>query len=160
MVMGRPPKPVEMKRRNGNPGKRPLPEPVLLLPGITEVPEAPSSLRKIGRDAWDRLWSVGQPWLSIRTDWDIMVRLCEAHDERAMLRKEVKKVGRYSTGSQGQLVTHPAVEQLRTIENLITRWESLCGFTPSDRSRLGMAEVARMSKMDELIARRQASRQA
>lgn len=159
-MMGRPPKPTEVKRRNGNPGKRPLPEAVIRLPGAIEVPAPPTSLRKTGRDTWERLWSVGAPWLSLRTDWDIMVRLCEAQDERALLRREVRKHGRYSYGSQGQLVTHPAVDQLRTIENLITRWESLCGFTPSDRSRLGMAEVQRMSKMDELIARRQASHQA
>lgn len=157
--MGRPPKPVEQKRRNGNPGQRPLPAPIIILPSAEmDVPDPPRGLRKAGKERWCRLWGVGAAWLSERTDWDIMVRLCEAHDEREELRREVKRRGRYSTGSQGQLVTHPAVEQLRTIENLITRWESLCGFTPSDRSRLGMAEVQRVSKLEELIAKRQEAR--
>ncbi len=122
------------------------------------VPEPPEGLSQAGLDRWCRLWGVGGAWLSERTDYDLMVRLCEAHDERAKLRKEVAKKGRYSYGSQGQLVTHPAVEQLRTIENLITRWESLCGFTPSDRSRLGVAEVVRMNKLEELIAKRTEAR--
>lgn len=158
MVMGRPPKPVELKRLLGNPGSRPLPEPVLLLPSSVEVPAAPRSLKKAGKERWERLWSVGRAWLSPTTDLDIMVRLCEAHDERALLQREVRKHGRYAKGSQGQTVTHPAVDQLRTIEGLITRWESLCGFTPSDRSRLGLAEVTKMSKLEELRAKRDAVR--
>lgn len=89
-----------------------------------------------------------------------MVRLCEAIDEREVLKEEIKIHGRYSKGSMGQVVTHPAVDQLRTLEALITRWESLCGFTPSDRSRLGMAEVKRMSQLDELRAKRDAARDA
>lgn len=158
---GPPPKPIEAKRRSGNPGHRPLPEPVVRLPvAQVEIPDPPRGLRKAGKEAWARLWSVGSAWLSPITDWDIMVRLCEAHDERDLLRKEVRKHGRYSFGSMGQTVTHPAVDQLRTLEGLITRWESLCGFTPSDRSRLGVAEVEKLSKMDELLARRMARRAA
>ena len=34
----------------------------------------------------------------------------------------------------------------------MTHWESVCGFTPSARAQLGHAEVARVSKLDELMA--------
>ena len=55
---------------------------------------------------------------------------------------------------------NPAVSQLRKIEELITRYEGLCGFTPSDRSRLGLAEVKTASALDQLIARQNERRQA
>jgi P27 family predicted phage terminase small subunit len=154
MPMGRPPKPVEQKRLAGNPGKRPLPEPVVVIPSAElAVPAYPRGLRKVGKEAWDRLWRVGGAWLSPATDWDIMVRLCQAHDEREELRRAVRKHGHSATGGNGQEVAHPAVLQLRTLEGLITRWESLCGFTPSDRSRLGLVEVQRLSKLDEFLQR-------
>src|SRR5262245_10342976 len=136
MPVGRPPKPVEQKRRAGNPGHRPLGTAAAVIPSAElAVPAYPSGLRKLGKATWDRLWRVGGAWLSPSTDWDIMVRLCQAHDERAELRRDIRKKGRYTTGSMGQEVTHPAVLQLRTVEGLITRWESLCGFTPADRAR-------------------------
>ena len=44
---------------------------------------------------------------------------------------------------------------LRQLETMMTKLESECGFSPVSRSRLGFAEVGRVSKVDELIARRQ-----
>ena len=152
---GPPPKPTEVKRRTGNPGHRPLPTPMAVLPAARlGVPRAPSTLKKDGKAAWRRLWGVGHAWLSPATDWDIMVRLCEAHDERAHLKDMIRQTGHFTRGSAGQHTSSPAVLQLRTLESLMTRWESLCGFTPSDRSRLGLAEVKAVSKIEELMARR------
>lgn len=83
-----------------------------------------------------------------------MVRLCQGYDERDALRKIIKSEGYTTVGSTGQTVAHPAVGMVRQLEAQITRWESLCGFTPSDRSRLGMAEVQRVSKLDAFLSRR------
>ena len=44
---------------------------------------------------------------------------------------------------------------LNDVEKLISGNLSLLGFTPSDRSRLGVAEVRAYSKIDELRARRE-----
>jgi hypothetical protein len=41
------------------------------------------------------------------------------------------------------------------LETMLTKLESECGFSPVSRSRLGFAEVGRVSKVDELMARRQ-----
>ena len=48
---------------------------------------------------------------------------------------------------------------LRELDKQITNAYSLLGFTPSDRSRLGVAEVKKESKLDELM-RRKAERMA
>lgn len=153
-MSGPPPQPAERKRLLGNPGKRALAEPQLILPAIAEIPEPPSQLAEVGSDAWRRLWGVGQAWLSPITDLAIITRLCEAYDEREQLRRDIAANGHYTTGSMGQPTLHPAVSALRQLEQLMTRYESLCGFTPADRSRIGMAEVQRVSRLDQLIAKR------
>jgi hypothetical protein len=43
---------------------------------------------------------------------------------------------------------------LREIDRQIVSNLGLLGFTPSDRSRLGVAEVKKMSKLEELMARK------
>jgi P27 family predicted phage terminase small subunit len=97
---------------------------------------------------------VGHAWLSPTTDLDVLTRLCQAHDEREQLRAHVAKHGHVIELPTGELRGNPSVTQLRKLEELITRYEGVCGFTPSDRARLGMAEVQRASKLDELISRR------
>jgi hypothetical protein len=43
---------------------------------------------------------------------------------------------------------------LRELEKSIYSNLSLLGFTPTDRSRLGVAEVKKMSKLEELMTRK------
>ncbi len=47
--VGRPPKPVEQKRRAGNPGKRPLPDVVIPIPTSAIAPEPHRPLGSAGR---------------------------------------------------------------------------------------------------------------
>lgn len=221
MPGGRPPKPTELKRKLGNPGKRALPaapsgQPVA--PGGL-APTAPTGLKRHGKAAWARYWTVGAPWLNATTDVAIVTRLCQAYDEREELRALVRRLGhvvwelvreeepdddlsddlggdeldalangvvpfpgkhQVDTLLEGQphggalkrrkrkggkrvervysIKANPAVSQLRKIEELITRYEGLCGFTPSDRSRLGLAEIKAKSKLEELLEKRRADR--
>jgi hypothetical protein len=46
-------------------------------------------------------------------------------------------------------------KQLNDLERLITSNLGLLGFTPSDRTRLGLAEVKAQSKLEELMARKE-----
>ena len=154
MPAGRPPTPTERKRRTGNPGKRALPVPVVQLAAVASIPPAPDSLGEAGARVWDRVWTAGQAWLSPATDLDVLTRLCEAHDEREAMRDQVAQDGYMVAGSMGQMRAHPLLSEIRALESQITKYESLCGFTPTDRARLGYAEVKRASKLDELIARR------
>ena len=169
--MGRPPKPDALKRRLGNPGKRALPEPAPARQAIAEgaIPAPPAGLKRHGKQAWARLWSVGPAWLNPTTDLAILTRLCQAYDEREELRRLVAKYGHLvamvveedevdDPGAGGkrlsrvyEIKANPAVIQLRKLEELITRYEGLSGFTPSDRSRLGMAEVKRESALEQFL---------
>jgi hypothetical protein len=144
--MGRPPKPIEQKRLTGNPGKRALPKEgsLVLLPSLYEVPEPPRPLvTTAAKELWERTWSMGQTWLSPSTDIELLLMTCEMIDERWNLRIKVLQDNR------------PEERRgLRELEKQIVNNLSLLGFTPTDRSRLGVAEVKRVSKLEELRAKR------
>ena len=147
MPAGRPPKPVEQKRLLGNPGKRPLPDPneVEILPAAETPPEPTRPLLKPGRELWDRVWASGINWISPDTDLELLLMTCEMVDERWNLRIKVMQ----SDDMQ-------MARRLDNLTRLIVANLSLLGFSPSDRSRLGVAEVKKQSKLEELMARRNA----
>lgn len=142
---GRPTKPLEQKRMLGNPGRRPLPEEgeLIKLEAVTEIPEPPRPLGKYGLELWDRVWNMGATWISPNTDIELLLMTCEMIDERWNLRVQVLKDG-----------DPRERRQLRYLEKDIVSNLSLLGFSPSDRTRLGVAEVKAKSKLEELMARR------
>lgn len=145
MPAGRPTKPIEQKRMLGNPGRRPLPESSALvqLNGVTEIPEPSRPLLKYGREFWDKIWSMGSTWISFNSDSELLLMTCEMIDERWNLRIKVMQND------------EPRLRRgLRELDRQIISNLSLLGFTPSDRSRLGVAEVKAASKLEELKLRK------
>lgn len=191
--MGRPPKPLEVKRRTGrSPGRdtggRKLPDPanVTQLHGTSSTPAVPEELRtahlakscyvararddrtppceaclaEIGVATWNRLWAAARTWLSVALDVDLLTRICHARIDELHLRVVLKEDGPLVQGQRGGLVAHPAVAQLRALNTEVVKLESLCGFTPSDRSRLGQAEVESKSDLEKILERRDPARRA
>ena len=145
MPAGRPSKPIELKRALGNPGKRALPksQDIVTLPAITQTPEPTRPLGSYGRQFWDRVWQMGSSWISSNTDYEAMLMTAEMVDERWNLRVKVM--------TDGQARDRRA---LRDLDRMIQSQLSLLGLTPADRSRLGVAEVKKMSKIAELRSMR------
>jgi hypothetical protein len=140
---GRPPKPIEQKRLAGNPGKRPLPNGTLaLLPSQYDSPEPHRPLGAPGKELWDRVWDMGNSWISPNSDLEILLITCELIDERWNLRATVMRDGRPEDR-----------KALRDLDRQLIANLSLLGFSPTDRSRLGVAEVKARSKLEELKAR-------
>jgi hypothetical protein len=137
-VGGRPRKPTEEKRRLGNPGKRPLPSKGQVVELAEVVPlEVERSPVTVIAD----VLSAGAVWLA-ETDVALLALLRESIEERAELRELVMSVG------------DPADRRsLRDLDKQIVGMLSSLGFDPSARSRLGLAEVKRVSKLDELKAK-------
>lgn len=145
MPAGRPAKPVEQKRLTGNPGKRKLPDEnsIVLLEQADEKPEPTRPLLKYGQELWDRIWGMGATWISDKTDIELLMMTCEMIDERWNLRVKVM-----------QTDDHRMRRGLRELDRQIVSNLSLLGFSPSDRSRLGLAEVKKQSRLEELMAKR------
>ena len=142
-------------------GGRPLPDHrVVVSPGQVSPPPVPEGLGAAGRSAWDRLWSAA-PWLARDTDVDVMFLLCAAHDQWDAMHDQINEDGLMVIASTGKSRrSHPLLAQLRVLESSMTRWMESLGFTPVARSQLGASEASRMSKLDDLLARRAAGRSA
>lgn len=157
---GRPAKPVERKRATGNPGGRALPD----APGVGEglqsdgtAPVPPATLETTGLDLWESVWDAGKSWLSPEADRPLVEMLCHGADEAEDLRISLANgsVSRWYEMSNGSTVTHPAVTQLKELRTQRTTWLSMLGFSPADRSRLGLAEVRVRDELDDLSRRRE-----
>jgi hypothetical protein len=145
--MGRPPKPTELKRIQGNPGKRALPKEteMILLPAAETIPIPSRPLLKYGQEMWDRIWNMGNSWISPTTDIELVLMTAEMVDERWNLRVKVM-------GSEDPKMRRG----LRELDKMIVSNLSLLGFSPTDRMRLGVAEVKKQSKLEELLAKKAA----
>lgn len=141
---GRPPKPIELKRKLGNPGKRALPDPgdIQQLEPASAAPQPPRPLLQPGMELWERIWGIGATWISPESDLEVLLMTCELVDERWNLRIKVM-----------QKDDSRMRRALRELDRQIVSNLSLLGLTPSDRSRLGVAEVKARSKLEELMSR-------
>ena len=114
-------------------------------------PRAPSGLGEDGRAAWRA--ALESPWLGSAADLGLVRIWADLHDDRAALRAMIAEGGRISTGSKGQQVSSPAVEQLRAVEAEMIRLAQTLGLGPANAARLGVRltlERAQPSERPEL----------
>ena len=142
--MPNPPKPLEQKRKLGNPGKRGLPDAAELMPLEGGYIEPFRPLEFAGKQLWDSVFKHGELWISRRTDVHLLLMTCEQLDRREQLRSELAEKG----------LDRALIMSINETEKLISGNLGQLGFTPSDRTRLGLAEVKRESKLEQLRAQR------
>jgi hypothetical protein len=140
--MPNPPKPTEQKRLLGNPGQRPLPKlsEVTLLPG--GKPEQLAPLNDRGQKLFDMASELGEQWISPASDAVILQHAAELADmtERVRLAAE-------------QTLDNQMLMRYNDLAKTLNSTLGLLGFSPADRTRLGLAEVKRVSKVEELRAK-------
>jgi hypothetical protein len=139
--MPNPAKPVEMKRLQGNPGKRALPDRSAVVVLESGPVEPASDLGVAGRRLWDSVFADGGLWVSGRTDVHLLQMVCEQLDRRQVLREAF----------ESDPLDRKVAMSLNETEKLIASNLGLLGFTPSDRARLGLAEVRAKSKLEQLM---------
>jgi hypothetical protein len=149
--MPNPPKPNEVKRKLGNPGKRALPDQgkLIALPMVAEPPTPPRPLGPEGLKLWNRIWEQGRTWISSHSDLEMVTLLCESMDERSQLRLQVLR----GTGDWRDRVA------LRSLDAQLQTMLSLLGMSPTDRTKLGVAEVKARSKIEDLLHKRDAAKE-
>ena len=129
---GRPPKPTEAKRKIGNPGKRALPDKAELV----AVPPMEASVAEITvEQALERSLIAGSHWLA-ESDAMSVTLLRECLETYAELKADPK--------------SKPS-DVLAALK-LAMSGAADCGFNPSERARLGLAEVKAASRMERLRA--------
>lgn len=140
---GRPPKPLERKQKLGTLRADRLPPAGLTeierLPEEEGTPEPPAQLKAKGRALWSGVFDNGS-WLWKGVDRHLVEHTAELMDEREELR--------VLTDQQPDNTRLRAA--LRQLDKQLVSNLSLLGFTPSDRSRLGLVQVKTRSKLQEI----------
>ena len=145
MTAGRPPKPTELKRLQGNPGRRPLPDldNVTHLPMATEIPAYPDTLGEPGKKLWDRAWAMAVTWQSPITDIDSISNAAFLADASEAARNKYMATLESNEGRAFVAINKAYTDALASL-----------GFDPIARSRLGVAEVKAATSIDKLLERR------
>ena len=149
MTAGRPRKPIEQKRKTGNPGQRPLPDSrnVIALPQVKG--DAPLHLSDAGQKMWLDVRAMA-PWIA-NTDAKLLIELCEKMDKKYELKDKLAATDYVLYTDKGYAYANPLFGMLNTVENDIVKLLSLLGLTPTDRSKLGVAEVKAKGKLEALL---------
>ena len=155
-MKGRKPKPAEIARRDGNPGKRPIGDPVLVGSRLIEVdgiPPVPDTLALVDElddsDAAEVLWRQACALLieaQIITEGDLwaveqfVMATLEARRAFFELRTDGSTVDTVNpAGGRAARTTHPAYRVWRDANTAMLKWGEHLGFTPTARARLGLA---------------------
>jgi P27 family predicted phage terminase small subunit len=158
MPRGRPPKPIERARVTARDSThkadgRPLPVIQGTIVKDVVVPDPPSELGGRGTTEWAAIWEAGRAWLAPAQDYRWVEMICHAYDDIEGFRARVKRDGLIAKGSQGQVIAHPLIAEIRRAEASIQKCLSVLGFSPSDRARLGLAEIKARSKLQDMMAK-------
>lgn len=139
-----------------NPGKSPEIKKLLgaknadvgmsLIPvALKTIPEPTRRLDESGLNLWNSVFNQSNTWLA-STDLELLMLTCEKLDERDLLRIYVME----------NIDAWHERSGLRLLEKQIEDNLNLLGFTPMARQKLGIQEVKAQSKLEEIIAKRQA----
>lgn len=150
--IGRPPKPVELRVLEGNPGKRPIIEPPKAPPNR---PTCPAWLTGEARAEWRRVVPIlDRLGLLTEADRTTLAAYCEAVSVFRAATEEVAAHGVLVKGRRrGDLIKNPALQVQRDASKLIALYSSSFGLSPSDRVRLlGTAAASAASPLEGLLA--------
>jgi P27 family predicted phage terminase small subunit len=150
MTRGRKPKPTNLKKLAGNPGKRPLNEnePQPLVPDHT--PRVPRYLNEYGKKEWRWLVKVLKD-LGLYTvvDRTALAMYCQAYGRWREAEEKVSQEGAVLVSEEGNYYQSPWLHTANRAWDQMKAMLPEFGLTPSARSRL---EVAARDKGEDLAS--------
>jgi P27 family predicted phage terminase small subunit len=154
-MQGRKPKPVEQKKAEGNPGHRPLPEPLMVAgrPGLEEMATPPAHLPEDAKEFWrDSIVRLVEVGIIDRVDGPALEQLAVQYARIRGAQRVIAESGYFSKGSTGQIREHPALRIEREATNQFLKIAEHFALTPIARTRLGLAELHRRSLSSEMAS--------
>jgi P27 family predicted phage terminase small subunit len=149
-VSGPPPKPTALKKLQGNPGHRLLPqnEPQPEL----GIPTRPEWLLTEAKREWNRVVpELARLGLLAKVDRALIAAYCQCWARYVEAQKDIAENGSTFTTDKGYEGPRPSVGiATKTLEKL-SMLSAKFGFTPSDRSRLRAPEVERKDPFEEFL---------
>ncbi len=133
--------PLEVRIRNGNPGKQPLPQP--LVPGSREEPPMPRDLSPTARACWRYIVKdLSEAGILAHSDAGVVEMAACVWARAREARREVDREGLTITTPQGR-VEHPAGRIERACQAEFRQLATHLGLSPSSRAGLGSLVTAR-----------------
>lgn len=143
-------KPVEQKRRLGNPGQRKLPElaAVRSLPMADPEPLVP--LGDAGRALWEQVKATCGAWVAL-SDTSALLELCKLADRRDEMWRKVCEEGLTLRLNNSGAQAHPLLSHIETVDKSIHKLMGDFGMTPKERGLIGVGEVKAVSKLQQIL---------
>jgi P27 family predicted phage terminase small subunit len=117
------------------------------------VPDPPDELNVFGRNLWNIIWEAGRTAYNDKTDFMAITRYCSLQQRRRQLLSILDEDGMMSTGSTGQLVSHPACKLLDQIEGRLSPLEDRLALNLESRLRLGISAAQHETKLSAFLNR-------
>jgi P27 family predicted phage terminase small subunit len=137
-----------------------LPVAVKELSPANGIPALPAGVGRAGTALWESVWLHAQAWISPDLDLGTVEMAVMTRDFVEQCRSAINADGLTlkepivtPTGELvgERLVAHPLIKEQRAAEKQLERWLSLLALTPTDRARLGLAQVKQQSVLEKLI---------
>jgi len=133
-MRGRKPKPTTLKRLAGNPGKRPLRDPVKAALGIGSPP---SSLPKAAKTIWRKLAKqLDEMELLARIDAGAFTVYCQALSEMHEANQHLETEGYFVKSPNGHMIQNPWLAIRKNAVKDIAKFAPEFGLSPVSRERL------------------------
>jgi phage terminase small subunit len=143
-----------VSKPDGRRQRRNKPKTPLVLGKGMKKPKAPSELLEVTVDRWNEFWKTDLAKTMRVENLPMIERLFMRYDERERAVRVIRKDGRLTLGSQGQLVLHPLLKHINDCESAIVRDEDRLGISPNRRVGTGSAGGAGVpGSLDDLNAR-------
>jgi P27 family predicted phage terminase small subunit len=113
---------------------------------------APAHLGPSGAELYARIVT-GAAWLA-DTDRPTLELLCEKVDRRAQMKDQLDRSELVLFTDKAYAYPNPLVGMLSTIETEIAKLFGALGLTPTDRTRMGLAEVKARNAFEDFLAKK------
>jgi P27 family predicted phage terminase small subunit len=113
---------------------------------------APARLGPSGEAMFRRIVD-GAAWLA-ETDKPTLELLCEKVDRRELMKQQLSRSELVLFTDKMYAYPNPLVGMLSTIETEIAKLFSALGLTPTDRTRMGLAEVKARNAFEDFLAKK------
>lgn len=133
-MRGRKPRPLELRVIEGNPGKRPLPAPVAVPPGL---PDPPPHLDDAAVAEWIRIVAdLGVAGLITRPDRAALAAYCCAYSRWIFAEQKITTFGHIVRHPSGKLMQTPWLAISNQAMLLMHKFLTEFGMTPVSRARV------------------------
>lgn len=155
-MSGPPPKPTQLKKLAGNPGKRPLnanePKP----PKPDRVPYAPRHLNDDAKKEWRRMGgALLQLGLYTELDYAALAMYCQAFGRWIQAERMVTELGEVLLSTQtSNYYQNPWFHVANRAWDQMLKMLSRFGLSPADRARLSVAQPEEQDELADLLFRR------